>query len=93
MRSLVVNQVHDLALLESKHAGLVAGDTQTPFAGPIPLQWMQSEGGRVRAVRMRCFLQPEQDSPKPRDEARGQLRWLVCASMIAVLQTIDRGRE
>ena len=53
MQSVVVNQihVHDLVILETKHDAPVAGDTHAPFAGPIPLQGMQSETGCVRAAR------------------------------------------
>ena len=79
MRSVVINQihVHDLAILETKHDTPVAGDAHTPFPGPIPFQGMQSEAGSICATGMRCLLQPEQDSPKPRDQVRGQSRWIV----------------
>ena len=79
MRSVVINQihVHDLAILETKHDAPVAGDAHTPFPGPIPFQGMQSEAGCICATGMRCLLQPEQDSPKPRDQVRGQSRWIV----------------
>ena len=79
MRSVVINQihVHDLAILETKHDAPVAGDAHAPLPGPIPLQGVQSEAGCICATRMRCLLQPEQDSPNPRDQARGQSRWIV----------------
>ena len=79
MRSVVINQihVHDLAILETKHDAPVAGDAHTPFPGPIPFQGMQSEAGCICATGMRCLLQPEQDSPNPRDQVRGQSRWIV----------------
>ena len=79
MRSVVVNQihVHNLAILETKNDAPVAGDAHAPFPGPIPFQGVQSKAGCICATRMRCLLQPEQDSPKPRDQARGQSRWIV----------------
>ena len=78
-QSVVVDQVdvNDLAVLETEHDAPVAGYTHAPLSCPISLQRMQPETGCGGTTRMRCLLQPKQDTPKPRRQTRRQPRRIV----------------
>jgi len=72
VQSVIVDQVHvyGLAALEAEDDTPVPGYTHTPLARSVTLQRVQSKTRRIRATRMRRFLQPEQNPPKPWHEMR-----------------------
>jgi len=65
VRSVVVDQVHGLAVLEAEHHAPVARDANAPLSRAIAFQGMQPEARRGGAAWMRCLLRTQQDTPKP----------------------------
>ena len=81
---VIVDQVYvdDLVVLETKHDTPIARYTHAPHSGLISLEGVKPEAGSIRAGWICRLLQPEQDPPKSRHQAR----WQACA-LVALVQS------